>query len=106
MNGECLTVQEGEDGLLLDQRVPCADAGLLLRTSAAFPSPPADLGCWTSQNEASILPTSSVSRITIPLPLNVRQDVFLALTNLGERKRRKILTPGLRGHIKWINGPP
>lgn len=69
MYGEYLTVQEKEDEPLSDLQVPCANAGFLLPISAAFPSPPADPECWTSQCEASLPPPSSsvAPRMTITL---------------------------------------
>lgn len=69
--GEYLTVHEKEDEPPSDLQVPYANAGFLLPTSAAFPSPPADPECLTSQNEASPPPPSSsvAPRMTIPLTI-------------------------------------
>lgn len=64
-----LTVQEKEDEPPSDLQVPYADGGFMLPTSVAFPSPPADPGCWTLQSEASPPPPSSsvAPRMIIPL---------------------------------------
>lgn len=67
MYGEYLTVQELEDGLSLDQRVPSADAGSQIPAFAAFPFQPAAPGCWTSRYRA-FPPTASsaVAKTTTP----------------------------------------
>lgn len=88
MNGEYLTILEKEDEPPSDLQVPYVNAGFLLPTFAAFPSPPADPECLTSQNEASPpLPSSSVApRMKIPLTIDCTPRCLLGSRELRGRQ--------------------
>uniref|UniRef100_K1PYY4 Uncharacterized protein n=1 Tax=Magallana gigas TaxID=29159 RepID=K1PYY4_MAGGI len=88
MENKYLTVLEKEDEPPSDLQVPYANAGFLLPTSAAFPSPPADPECLTSQNEASPPPPSSsvAPRMTIPLTIECTPRCLLGPRELRGRQ--------------------
>lgn len=82
------------------QRIPHSLGKWRWTAFSKFPSPPADPGCWTSQNEASPPPPSFVApRMTIPLTTECTPRSLPGYRD----KRGKILTPGLRGHIDRKN---